>query len=62
MDKLQRDETWVAKVIDVKKFTAIAEIISQVKSDAIQVNSAAKIKQIPTREKFAYADVYTEYH
>ena len=45
----------------MKKFTAIAEIISQVKSDAIQVNSAAKIKQIPTREKFAYADVYTEY-
>ena len=44
-----------------KNYTAIAEISSQISANAIKVDSAARIKDIPTREKFAYSDVETEY-
>ena len=50
-----------AKIIDSKNYTAIAEISSQISANAIKVDSAARIKDIPTREKFAYSDVETEY-
>ena len=59
--KYSKSKLGSATIIDSKKYTSIAEITSQISPDAIKVGSAARIKDIPTREKFAQANISTEY-